>query len=131
MSTNWPDDKPRGLLSLLELVGPVKPPGDPFRDVKNIQLRHGGSQRQEHSSLTPCASAAGACGTAAQPCCRIYLARLRRANAPVSSKRGLGGAGALPCVRNNMGPLDERPEVIVFPEVCSWRTAYHATVVGK
>src|ERR1051326_6540601 len=67
MSTNWPDDKPRGLLSLLELVGPVKPPGDPFRDVKNIQLRHGGSQRQEHSSLTPCASAAGACGGPPRP----------------------------------------------------------------
>ncbi len=40
--------------------------------------------------LTPCASAAGACGAAARPRSRAYLARLRRANAPVSSKRGLG-----------------------------------------
>src|SRR5213593_5002281 len=42
---------------------------------------------------TTCASAAGACGAAARPRSRAYLARLRRANAMVSSKRGLGARG--------------------------------------
>src|ERR1043166_9298393 len=49
-------------------------------------------QNSEGVRLTPCASAAGACGAAARPGQNLP-ARLRRANAPVSSKRGLGNAG--------------------------------------
>src|ERR1043165_9185884 len=44
---------------------------------------------ERRGRLTPCASAARACGAAARPASRIYFARLRRAYALNSSKRGL------------------------------------------